>query len=395
MKLPRPSPRLALTAAALLLVGAVLFVAARSGPLAATRVTVAEVSEGTVAPALFGIGTVEARRAWMIGPTAAARVRSVAADVGESVRAGQLLAELEPVDLDARLASAQAAIARADSAAASAQAQLADARSRQALAAAEVQRYTDLQRQNFVSQSVVDAKLQQKQSADAQVAAAESALASARQDVSRLKAERTAVGDLRANLQLRAPADAIVTSREAEPGSTVVAGQAVLRLADPQSRWVRTRLDQSRSAGLRAGLPAEVVLRSRPGQALAAEVARVEPSSDAVTEERIAQVAFKPVPQGLTTGEMAEVTVRLAPVENALRVPNAAVHHRNGQAGVWRLRDGAVAFAPVKLGALGADGLQQILEGVARGDTVVVHSERALSEGLKPRVVEALAGAKR
>jgi HlyD family secretion protein len=54
-------------------------------------------------PAVFGIGTVQARRSWIVGPTTAGRVLSVRADVGDAVKAGQLLADMDPVDLDQRL----------------------------------------------------------------------------------------------------------------------------------------------------------------------------------------------------------------------------------------------------------------------------------------------------
>ena len=109
---------LALFAAALVIGFA--FVVARSGPLAPTQVTTVRVASGTVSPALFGIGTVEARRSYFIGPTAAGRVKAIHVDIGESVQAGQLLAEIEPVDLDERLRSSEAAQARAASAVVSA-----------------------------------------------------------------------------------------------------------------------------------------------------------------------------------------------------------------------------------------------------------------------------------
>jgi HlyD family secretion protein len=60
-------------------------IVARSGPLAPTRVTVANVGEGAITPALFGIGTIEARRAYLIGPTTAGRVLRVLVDVGDRV----------------------------------------------------------------------------------------------------------------------------------------------------------------------------------------------------------------------------------------------------------------------------------------------------------------------
>ena len=67
----------------------------------------------------------------------------------------------------------------------------------------------------------------------------------------------------------------LVIARDAEPGSTVVAGQSVLQLIDPASLWLRMRIDQGRSSGLRAGLPAEIVLRSRPGERFPGQVTRV------------------------------------------------------------------------------------------------------------------------
>ena len=132
-----------ISAAVLLLAVLVLFVA-RSGPLAAMRVTVAPVARADLAPLLFGIGVVEARRSYLVGPTTAGRVRQVAVDVGDVVKAGQLLAEMDPVDLDQRLAATGAAANRAQSAVDTAAAQLADSVARREVAAANARRYDDL-----------------------------------------------------------------------------------------------------------------------------------------------------------------------------------------------------------------------------------------------------------
>jgi len=77
--------RLMLGGLAALLIGLFFFVMVSSGPLAAIKVTVALVKEGSFTPELFGIGTVEARRNWMIGPTVAGRVLSVKVDMGDAV----------------------------------------------------------------------------------------------------------------------------------------------------------------------------------------------------------------------------------------------------------------------------------------------------------------------
>ena len=392
MKIPKTLPRQVWFAAfGVALLIAFAWLTTTSGPLAPIKVTVTQVAQGEVAPALFGIGTVEARRAYLIGPTVAGRVRSVLADVGETVKRGQLLAEMEPLDLDQRVASAAATTERGRSAVTTAQAQIHDAKSRQKLAASEAQRYVELGQKGFISSSVVDTKLQQRQSADAQLVAAESALASARQDVTRLEAEHQAASQQRGNIRLLAPVDGVVTSRDAEPGSTVIAGQAVLKLQEPGSLWITVRLDQGRSAGLRVGLLADITLRSRPGQPLVGKVVRVEPISDSVTEERISQVAFDTLPHGVSANEMAEVTVHLPAVTDALILPNASLRYRGAQAGVWLSENGNLRFVPVKTGAEGLDGKVQIVKGLKAGDEVVVYSERDLKGDSRIKVVDSLA----
>jgi len=384
--------RLGLGLLGALLLVALAFVAMRSGPLAPTRVTVQKVQSASLAPALFGIGSVEARRAYLIGPTTAARVLSVAVDVGDTVRAGQLLAEMDPVDIEARLAALDASIARAGSAAAAVAAQRKDALARQELAAINARRYADLADKNFISAGALEGRLQEQISADAGVAAADANLAAARQDMTRLAAERTALRLQRDNARLLAPAAAVVTGRDAEPGSTVVAGQAVIRLVDPASLWVKVRFDQGRSGGLAAGLRAEIALRSNPAQPLPGRVVRVEAVSDSVTEERLAQVGFDRLPAGLPIGELAEVTVSLPATAAALVVPNASIRRHGGQAGVWLADGRALRFAPVRLGQSGLDGRVQVLEGLQAGDAVVVYTEKELGPDTRIQVVDRLVG---
>ena len=391
MKLSSPwIRRVGLGLLGLLLLGAMAYVVMRSGPLAPTRVTVVEAKLGSIAPALFGIGTVEARRAYLIGPTAAGRVRRVTVDVGDPVKAGQLLAEMDPVDLDARLGAIDASIARAGSAVAAAQAQRKDAAAKKELAAINARRYVELGQQNFVSAGAVEARLQEQTSAEAGVSGADANLAAARQDLQRLAAEKAGLRQQRDNVRLRAPNDGVVISRDAEAGSTVVAGQAVLRLIEPSSLWVKVRLDQGRSAGLAAGLRAQIVLRSNAAQSLAGRVARVEAVSDSVTEERVAQVAFDKVPTAVSIGELAEVTLQLGPTARAVLLPNASIKRHADQTGVWRVSGGSLTFTPVRVGQSSLDGLVQVLDGLKAGDTVVAYGEKELAADSRIKIVDTL-----
>jgi len=165
----------------------------------------------------------------------------------------------------------------------------------------------------------------------------------------------------------------------------------VLRLIDPASLWVRMRVDQGRSNGLAPGLKARIVLRSQPHAPLQGQVARVELLADAVTEERIAQVAFAVAPAATASvGELAEVELQLPETAAALLLPNASIQRLQGRTGVWLLSDGKPAFAPVRLGTSSLDGRVQVLEGLKAGDTVVVYSQKAVTEGAHVQVVDAL-----
>ncbi len=390
MMKPTTSRRLLLGGLALALLGALAFVALRTGPLAPVKVQVTTVQKGRVTPEIFGIGQVEARRSWLVGPTVAGRVLGVQVDVGQAVQPGQALAEMDPVDLDQRLAALDASLARAQSTQQAAGAQVADAQARRALAAANLKRNEDLAQQAFISAGALEARAQEVASANAGLQAAQANLGGTAQDLSRLRAERAALAQQRGNLKLVAPAAAVVTARDAEAGTTVVAGQAVLRLVDPASLWVKLRVDQGRSAGLAPGLVARIALRSRPGEVFAGRVVRVEALADAVTEERLAMVAFDALPAGVSVGEMAEVTLALPATAEHLLLPNAAVQQHEGKTGVWRLKDGTLAFAPVTLGVQGLDGTVQVLKGLNEGDTVVLYSQGALKPDARISVVEQL-----
>ncbi len=385
--------KLLLIAAVVALLGGFGWILARSGPLAPTRVTVAEVVKADLAPTLFGVGTVEARRSYQIGPTVAGRVLSVSVDVGDAVKAGQVLAEMDPIDLDQRAAAAAAAQARAGSSIAAAQAQARDAQLRLQLAGANARRYVELGEKAFVTRSVVDGKLQEEQSAQAQLNAAEATLAGARQDQARLAAEHAGLLAQRAKIRLLAPVDGVITARDAEPGSTLVAGQSAVRMIDPASLWLRLRIDQSRSGGHQPGLPASIQLRSQPGSTLTGQVARVDLIADSVTEERIAQVSFERVPATLSLGEIGEITVQLPTIGQALLIPNAAIRHQGDKTGAWKLVDGGLQFTVLKLGAGGSDGRIQVIDGLGVGDRIVAYSEKALKADSAIQVVSALTGA--
>jgi len=339
-----------------------VYVVLTSGPLSPAKVTTVKISSQSLTPTLFGVGTVEARRSYLMGPVIAGRVLKVHVDVGHSVKEGQLLAEMDSIDLNERMVAVQA--------------QANDAKARMVLASETARRYVELGKKNFISPIVVEGKIQELDSAKAIVQKTNADLAGLKQQ--------------ELNLKLKAPIDGIITSRDAEPGSTVIAGQAVLKMIDPTSLWIKTRFDQGKSMGLAVGLNANIILRSNPHHSISGKVVRVEMLSDSVAEERIVQIEMTNTPKSISIGEMAEVTLQLAPSESTLSLPNVSIKQKGSATGVWLLQNGKPQFAPVQIGQTGLNGQVAILSGLKSGDEVILYSDTEIKEGIRIKVVDSL-----
>jgi len=358
-----------------------VYVALRSGPLAPISVTVTRVESRSVAPGLFGIGTVEARHTYKIGPTFAGRIKTLGVDVGDYVKTGQVLGEMDPIDLDQRIHAQEAALKRAE-------AQLSEAQASLAYAQTQARRYQVLLGVRSTSEEILFTKKREQQVAEANLNAS-------RAELARVQAEREALQEQRKSLALVAPADGLVSARNADPGTTIVAGQAVIEMINPKSLWITTRFDQIHSDGLVADLPVSIVLRTRAADSQRGRILRLEPVADAVTEETLAKVAFDHLPERLpAVGELAEVTVFLPALPAGPVIPNAAIQRIQGKVGVWQVINDELRFTPLTLGDADLDGRVQVREGLKIDDQIVVYSARTLNARSKIRVVDHLQGAR-
>lgn len=386
---------LALASVGLILVVLLTYVALRAGPLAPIEVTVEQVASKALQPALFGIGTVEARFTHKIGPTVAGRIKRVDVQVGDSVKAGHLLGEMDPVDLDDKIAGQEATVKRAQASVLAVEAQVQEVAARKAFAQVQSQRYALLLASHSVSEEGASIKRQELEIAHASFAAVQANLDASRQELLRARADREGLLRQRMNLRLISPIDGTVSRRDADAGTTVVAGQSVVEVIEPQSVWVNVRFDQQRSQGLTVPLPAKIVLRSRTGEPLEGRLVRVEPHADAVTEEVLAKVEITLRPSVMPLiGELAEVSVAL-PAQTVLPVvSNASLQRVDGRLGVWVIGNDQLNFVPVKTGVSDLEGQVQILHGLSGGERVVVYSHKALKASSRIKVVGSIAGVK-
>ncbi len=379
-----------------LMAGAFIYVVMRSGPMASVPVVVFEVKEISVEPSLFGIGTVEARYTQNIGPIGSGRVLKISVDVGDRVEAGQVIGEMDPVDLDERLDAQDAALMRTAATVRAAEAHVSELRAKTTYAESQARRFQTLVQSGAVSREAFEASQQELHVAQSGLKAALAAGASSEHEYDRLKSEGAGLSRQRETVRLVSPVAGLVTRRLVEPGTTAVAGQAVVEIIDPDHIWVNARFDQLRASGLAAGLPARVVLRSRSSESLPANVLRVEPVADAVTEELLAKVTFDSQPSPLPAmGELAEVTVKLPALPPAPVIPGSSVLRNKNTLGVWAVEGGKIEFVPVELGQGDLDGLVQVRKGLRAGQTVVSHSASTLTNRSGITIVDRLPGVPR
>ena len=348
-------------------------------------------SERDVLVQVFGLGTVEARVTSKTGFKVSGVLVELRADVGNRVAKGAVLARLDDREQSARLARAKAASEQAE-----ANLQRATASVQKAQA-----NYANAKTINERRQKLVQSATTSIESAETAKTTQDAALADVNLATSDVAVARAAIGDAKAQQQqeaatldfhaLAAPYDAMVTARQKELGSALGAGEPVFTLIDPNSVWVLAFIDESKAGEIQVGEPADVVLRSHPGQRLRGKVARIEPESDRVNEERRVEIVYEKLPDTFYLGEQAEVYITTVRLPQALLVPEAAIVGLAKNRGtVWTVEDGRLQQHEVMLGHRLLDGRYEITGGLPDKARVVVQLRSGLREGRAATIAEKL-----
>ena len=348
-------------------------------------------SERDVLVQVFGLGTVEARVTSKTGFKVSGVLVELRADVGDRVAKGAVLARLDDREQSARLARAKAASEQAE-----ANLQRATASVQKAQA-----NYANAKTINERRQKLVQSATTSIESAETAKTTQDAALADVNLATSDVAVARAAIGDAKAQQQqeaatldfhaLAAPYDAMVTARQKELGSALGAGEPVFTLIDPKSVWVLAFIDESKAGEIEVGKPAEIVLRSRPNQRFSGQVARIEPESDRVNEERRVEIVYEKLPDTFYLGEQAEVYITTVRLPQALLVPEAAIVGLAKNRGtVWTVEDGRLQQHEVMLGHRLLDGRYEITGGLPDKARVVVQLRSGLREGRAATIAEKL-----
>lgn len=301
-------------------------------------------------------GEVRPRIESRLGFRVAGKLVSREVELGQRVKAGQVLARLDPQDY--RLATDAV------------QAQMGAAVTNRDLAAADFKRFKELREQNFISGAELERRDAALKAAQAQVDQAQAQLASQRNQGS----YTTLVAD----------AAGVVTAVEAEPGQVVSAGLPVVRVAQDGPRDAVFAVPEDKLAVMRQGSAVDV--RVWPGQTqLVGRVREVSASADPVTRTYQVKVALEGK-QAPPLGATVTVFPKLRSEQRvaAIKLPTSALRQDGQTTAVWVLDPKTMTVASQAIQIATADGNEAVVAaGLQDGQLVVSAGVHVLSPGQK------------
>jgi RND family efflux transporter MFP subunit len=302
-------------------------------------------------------------------------------DFGAHVEKGQLLAEIDAPDLDAQLAAAKAKLV-------SAEAQVKVREAERNFAETTYARWRESPK-GVVSEQETESKKAEYGSADARYKAAIAEANVNQSQVDQLTA-------LEAFKRIVAPFDGIVTQRNTDVGALINAGSGVgggtgpqlFRVADVHEMRVFVQVPQEMSAGMRAGLTAEMTLPQYPDKVFKATVSTTAEAINKTSRTLLVELHARNAGNLLQPGTFAQVRFNLADNPGAMRIPTSALIFRENGAQLAILGPGnKVELRSVTLGRnLGTEF--EVLKGLALTDTVINSPPDSLSQGEVVRVAK-------
>ncbi|MBO0661460.1 efflux RND transporter periplasmic adaptor subunit [Jiella sp. CQZ9-1] len=333
-------------------------------------ISVVDAKTGEIVERVDVTGTLTPRQTVSVGADVdGLRVVSLAADEGDRVEKGQVLATLETDFVDTNIALNAAQIERAKASIAQAQAQIADAEAAAKQAQAALDRSRPLVQKGIIGQNEMDQRVAAADSAAARLNSARQGLAVSRADLAAQEAQRDQWLLKKAKTVIRAPTAGLILSRTATLGAIVssasgslfeIARDGLIELDAKVSETMLGRLSEGQTVAV------YVAGRTKPVEG---DVRLIAPQVDQTTRLGTVKIALPKNAEGLRAGNFARGVVEVARSTGVL-VPRSAVVFEGDDAAVQVVKDGVVERRVVDLGLTTADQVE-IVKGVAQGESVV------------------------
>ena len=332
-----------------------------------------------------------------LAPKYNGRITAVYADLGDWVEEGQILMVQDLEDLDISIAqnAAAAGAARADvrETAATYNANLSSKKNAYELASAKYERQKYLFSIGAISQDKLDsveaeysaAKAAYEVLANQQAGGMAAAIESKELLAAKQEHATEALEKQRSDMILRAPRSGIIAYRNAEVGAMAAAGTKAFTLVDNGHINVDCTIGENDAAILQAGMEVNVTIDAL-GKDFLGKIIFVSPAMDEDSKSYRVRFFLDNPDSTVKAGLFAHTAVDILQRPQTIFVPQSAVLTRNGEQYVFVLReDGTVERRVVKIGLLN-DVSEEILEGLAEGEKVVLTNQDKLQDGMKVKV---------
>jgi RND family efflux transporter MFP subunit len=305
-------------------------------------------------------------------------------DIGDPVKAGQPLAELDAPEMEEQLRAARATLEQARAALDHAAANLEQGRSELELAKVSAQRWGDLAKAGIASRQEDDKFRLEYQSRTANLRALEKALDVQKSNVAAVEADVARMENLKSYKIVKAPFEGVITLRNVDAGALVSAGTTLLfRIAQTQRLRTYVSVPQTWVSSVRPGQPAAIRVAGLPDREFKGTVVRTANALDPTSRTLLVEVNV-PNPDGaLLPGMSAQVDLSAFRRDAPLVIPaDALVIRSNGSEVAIVQPDGTVHIRKIQVGRDYGDRLE-VLDGLKEGDTVIQNPGDLVSEGMK------------
>lgn len=310
-------------------------------------------------------------------------------DIGDRVKKGDLLYEIETPELDQQIEQAKASLAQSQAALQQYEAALAASQSNLKLADVTARRWKNLTDKGVFARQDLDEKVAALELAQANVKSAQENVRAATSTVAASDANLKRLQEMKSFDRLLAPFDGVVTFRntQADIGTLITSGNTassreLMRVAQIDTLRIYVSIAQTYAPLIHAGLPAELVVDELPGRVFRTTVDSVTHSVDAASRTMLALLFIKNDKEALLPGMYAKVRFELPHAVDALMLPSDAlmIPKEGPQAAVVG-EDHKVHFRPITIGRdFGAE--VEVLSGLSEGDLVVLSPTDAVREGV-------------
>jgi len=359
-----------------------------AGINAAPRAAIATVKREAVSNTLSIAGEFLPYQDVELHAKVAGYIRKISVDIGDRVKAGQVLAILEVPELNAQVQGANAGVRHSQEEILQAKNEVARAKASHDALHAEATRLQQVakQRPELIAQQEIDDVEAKDLAAEAQVEAAKSALAAAEQQLEVSRATHSQVSAMQDYSRIIAPFDGVVTWRYADTGALIQAGTSnansapVVKLAQVNLLRLRIPVPESLAEGVHTGTVANIRVQAT-GERLTAPVARFTRSFDRST--RTMQVEFDiPNPNyTLSPGMYADVVLEIQKRADAITVPVQAISYNNDKKSVLVVDEqNRVQVRSIETGIEDPNRVE-VVAGLNPGDRVIVGNLGAYQPG--------------